>query len=94
MVELSSPGEKTGGCAASLGSSARRLGLQLHYDLELAIERRAAGLVELVAFGRPFIANPDLVERFKQDKPLAESTRDDYCGGDAKGDTDWVKATA
>jgi N-ethylmaleimide reductase len=27
---------------------------------------------ELVSFGRPFIANPDLVERFKNDAPLAE----------------------
>lgn len=64
------------------------------YDLELAIERREAGLVDLVAFGRPFIANPDLVERFKQHKPLAESTRDDYYGGGAKGYTDWGGATA
>lgn len=64
------------------------------YDLELAVERRAAGLVDLVAFGRPFIANPDLVERFKQSKPLAESTRDDYYGGGAKGYTDRVRATA
>jgi N-ethylmaleimide reductase len=64
------------------------------YDLELAIERRKEGLVDLVAFGRPFISNPDLVDRLKQKLPLTESTRDDYYGGGAKGYTDWVKATA
>ncbi|HEY2012550.1 MAG TPA: alkene reductase [Bryobacteraceae bacterium] len=30
------------------------------------------GLADLIAFGRPFIANPDLVERFLQNAPLAE----------------------
>ncbi|WPN73640.1 alkene reductase [Pseudomonas germanica] len=64
------------------------------YDLELAIERREAGLIDLVAFGRPFIANPDLVERLKHNLPLSESTRDDYYGGGAKGYTDWDRATA
>ncbi|MBD8146737.1 hypothetical protein IFT37_00830 [Pseudomonas fluorescens] len=63
------------------------------YDLELAIERREAGLVDLVAFGRPFIANHDLVERFEQSKPLAQPTRDDYYGGGAKGYTDWSRST-
>ena len=32
----------------------------------------AQGLADLVAFGRPFIANPDLVERLRVDAPLAE----------------------
>lgn len=31
-----------------------------NYDLEMAIERRAAGLNDVVAFGRLFISNPDL----------------------------------
>jgi N-ethylmaleimide reductase len=30
------------------------------------------GLADLIAFGRPFIANPDLVQRFSQSAPLAE----------------------
>ena len=33
----------------------------------------AEGLADLVAFGRPFIANPDLVERLKRGAPLAET---------------------
>ena len=31
-----------------------------------------AGLADLVAFGRPYIANPDLVERLATGAPLAE----------------------
>src|SRR5690606_11064492 len=41
------------------------------YDLELANTRLAEGKADLFAFGRPFIANPDLVERLKTDAPLA-----------------------
>lgn len=36
---------------------------------EQAIENKFA---DLIAFGRPFISNPDLVERFENDWPLAE----------------------
>jgi N-ethylmaleimide reductase len=32
----------------------------------------AEGLADLVAFGRPYIANPDLVERLAPGAPLAE----------------------
>ena len=32
----------------------------------------AEGLADLVAFGRPYIANPDLVERLATGAPLAE----------------------
>jgi 2,4-dienoyl-CoA reductase-like NADH-dependent reductase (Old Yellow Enzyme family) len=32
----------------------------------------AAGLANLIAFGRPYIANPDLVERIANGAPLAE----------------------
>jgi N-ethylmaleimide reductase len=33
------------------------------------------GWVDLIAFGRPFIANPDLVARFKNDWPLTDADR-------------------
>ncbi|MGQ4274253.1 alkene reductase [Terrihabitans sp. B22-R8] len=59
------------------------------YDLELARERVNSGAVDLVAFGRAFIANPDLVERLKRGAPLAESSRETYYGGGAKGYTDY-----
>lgn len=44
---------------------------------------------ELVSFGRNFIANPDLVERLRQDLPLNEGDRKTYYGGGAKGYTDY-----
>jgi 2,4-dienoyl-CoA reductase-like NADH-dependent reductase (Old Yellow Enzyme family) len=33
----------------------------------------ASGLADLIAFGRPYISNPDLVERFANGWPLAEA---------------------
>jgi N-ethylmaleimide reductase len=41
-------------------------------DAERGNRLIAEGLADLVAFGRPFIANPDLVERLKIGAPLAE----------------------
>ena len=42
-------------------------------DSERGAQLVADGLTDLVAFGRPFIANPDLVERLKVGAPLAET---------------------
>jgi N-ethylmaleimide reductase len=36
------------------------------------------GLVDLIAFGRPYIANPDLVERLEHGWPLAEADPSTY----------------
>jgi len=36
------------------------------------------GLVDLIAFGRPFVGNPDLPERLKQGWPLIEADRSTY----------------
>ncbi|MEW7848756.1 alkene reductase [Massilia aurea] len=63
-----------------------------NYDLELAIARRAAGKIDGVAFGRPFIANPDLVERLRHGKPLTVAPRASYYNGGATGYTDWPVA--
>ncbi len=54
----------------------------------------AAGLVEdekaeLVAFGVPYIANPDLPERYRLDHALNEPDKETYYGGGAKGYTDY-----
>lgn len=59
------------------------------YDLDLAIERRAAGKVDAVAFGRPWIGNPDLVERLRIGADLTDAPKDAYYGGGAEGYTDW-----
>ena len=58
------------------------------YDRALAAAALANG-ADLVAFGRPFISNPDLVERLKQNAPLNELNRDTLYGGGAKGYTDY-----
>ncbi len=62
-----------------------------NYDLEMAIERRAKGKIDAVAFGRLFIANPDLVERLRHGAELTIAPRESYYGGGAKGYTDWPK---
>ena len=54
----------------------------------------ATGYADLVAYGRPFIANPDLVARFKGDLPLDELDGATLFGGDARGYTDYVSAEA
>jgi len=48
------------------------------------------GEVDLIGFGRPFIANPDLVERLQNDWPLAVADRATFYGlHGAKGYTDY-----
>ncbi|AJG22577.1 2,4-dienoyl-CoA reductase [NADPH] [Cupriavidus basilensis] len=58
------------------------------YDLALAAARLNEGKADLFAFGRPFIANPDLVERLKTGAPLADFNPATLYGGGAEGYTD------
>jgi N-ethylmaleimide reductase len=48
-----------------------------------------AGNADLVAFGRYFIANPDLPERFRRGLPLNGYDRTTFYGGGARGYTDY-----
>lgn len=48
-----------------------------------------AGLTDLVAIGRPFISNPDLVERLKNDWPLTTPDESTFYGGDHRGYSDY-----
>jgi N-ethylmaleimide reductase len=59
------------------------------YDLDLAQATLRAGRADLIAFGRPFIANPDLVERLRASAPLNALDKDTLYGGGAKGYTDY-----
>jgi N-ethylmaleimide reductase len=59
------------------------------YTREMAVEALAADRADLVAFGRPFIANPDLVERLRRGAEFAPGDRATYFGGGAKGYTDY-----
>lgn len=60
------------------------------YDLALAQQSLAEG-ADLVAFGKAFIANPDLTERLRQGGPFNEPDRNTFYGGGdaAKGYTDY-----
>ena len=62
------------------------------YDQALATRRIAEGKADLVAFGRPFIANPDLVGRFRHGTPLAALNPATLYGGGAEGYTDYPAA--
>lgn len=59
------------------------------YTRDLAIAARRAGKVDLVGFGRAFIANPDLVARLRHGWPIVAEDRDTYYGGGARGLTDY-----
>jgi len=59
------------------------------FDRALAIETIENGDADAVAFGRLFIANPDLVERLERNAPLNEPDVATFYGGDAKGYTDY-----
>jgi N-ethylmaleimide reductase len=59
------------------------------YTRELAEEALRSGHADLVAFGRPFIANPDLVERLRSRAPLAEVDAETIYAEGAKGYTDY-----
>jgi N-ethylmaleimide reductase len=48
------------------------------------------GVIDLAAFGQPFIGNPDLVARLKNGWPLTEPDRATYYGGDAHGYIDYA----
>ena len=49
----------------------------------------AEPITDFVAFGRPYIANPDLVERFATGAPLAEVSWETVYGSGPRGDFDY-----
>ncbi|MDB5872734.1 MAG: putative flavoprotein NADH-dependent oxidoreductase [Ramlibacter sp.] len=58
------------------------------YDKALAEQVVAEG-ADLVAFGKLFIANPDLVERLRRNAPLNTPDKATFYGGGAQGYTDY-----
>lgn len=59
------------------------------YDLQKANAVLSDGTADLVAFGKMFLANPDLVERFRRDAPLNTPNPQTFYGGGAEGYTDY-----
>lgn len=64
------------------------------YDRALAIDAMHSGHADMVAFGRPFIGNPDLVERLRRNEPLFEAPLETFFGGGAEGYIDFKRLAA
>ena len=66
------------------------------YDKARAEAIIADGLVDVVCFGRPFVANPDLPRRMRENLPFATFDPATLFGGDAQGYSTypaWSKAS-
>lgn len=59
------------------------------YDLGMALAALAERQADLICLGRPFISNPDLVERLRQGAELNKIDPATLYGGDAHGYTDY-----
>jgi len=59
------------------------------FDFELANKVLSANQADLIAFGKLFLANPDLVERLKRNAPLNAPDKATFYGGGAEGYTDY-----
>jgi N-ethylmaleimide reductase len=59
------------------------------FDGPSAEDAVASGNVDIIAFGRPFIANPDLPERIRQKAAFTPYNRATFYGGDVAGYTDY-----
>lgn len=64
-----------------------------NYDVAKARRLLEAGYVDAAAFGRPFIANPDLPERLRAGAELNEPDLATFYGGDGRGYTDYPALT-
>ncbi|UVK51502.1 alkene reductase [Mesorhizobium sp. AR02] len=82
--ELKATYRKAGGTGAWLVNNG--------YDKELAEKAVGYGYADLVAFGKLFIANPDLVSRLKRNAGLNDPDKATFYGGDARGYTDYPTA--
>ena len=63
--------------------------LNQEYKLESAAEDLASGLADAISFGRPYISNPDLVERLRTDADLAPDNFKTWYSPGPEGYTDY-----
>ncbi len=59
------------------------------YTRDMALEAVASGKADAVAFGKPFISNPDLVRRLRENAEVAPFNQKTFYGGGAEGYTDY-----
>jgi N-ethylmaleimide reductase len=93
VVEGATGGDRNFGPPFDYGELRRRLrGTYIAnngYDLETAADVVASGRADLVAFGKAFLANPDLVARLRTGAPLNVPDKATFYGGGEKGYTDY-----
>jgi N-ethylmaleimide reductase len=71
------------------GTLVLNVGIDAHHGAQLISD----GAGDLIAFGRDYIANPDLAERIRLDAPLNEPHPEYYYGSSATGYTDYPVLT-
>ena len=59
------------------------------YDKARGNAAIASGHADVIAYGVPYLANPDLLERYKTDAPLNEANSKTFYGGTEQGYTDY-----
>ncbi|MEL7006405.1 MAG: alkene reductase, partial [Bacteroidota bacterium] len=59
------------------------------YEKDSAIAALEAGDADLICIGKPFVSNPDLVERYKTDAPIAEFNASLFYTPGEEGYTDY-----
>lgn len=71
------------------GTIVANAGFAGEFSTEDAATLVADGTADVIAFGRPFLANPDLPRRLREGAPLNEPDSSTFYGGDAVGYTDY-----
>ncbi|HVS19831.1 MAG TPA: hypothetical protein VMT18_14595 [Planctomycetota bacterium] len=64
------------------------------YDAQRAERVLASGQADLIAFGVPYLANPDLLERFRSGAELNEPEPASFYGGGERGYIDYPTLAA
>ncbi|MBL0225076.1 MAG: alkene reductase [Geobacteraceae bacterium] len=83
------PSTVTAMCREFRAAGGRAVILSGGYDRERAESDLQGGAADLIAYGRPFISNPDLVERLKAGIALAEADQSTFYTPGAVGYTDY-----
>ena len=66
-----------------------KIALNSDYDGPSARARMGHGIADAISFGRPFIANPDLVDRISMGAPLSPGDPETFYSGGASGYVDY-----
>ena len=68
--------------------------LNQDYEFDSGTDAIKAGYADLISYGRNYVSNPDLVERYRKGIPLSAPNSEFFYQGGAKGYTDYPVATS